>query len=88
MAVWAAPFVADGESGKAEVWSRGIHHVVDVSLERLAQQPRVEHTADESDLVRTGALVHVRRPDSASLVGLGGQGGFHNAPLTASFTCV
>ncbi len=63
--VWAAPFVAHGDHGHVEVWSQGKHHVVDVSVDRLAQRPIMDHSVEEDGLVKNGTLVKVHWPDSA-----------------------
>ncbi len=63
--VWAAPFVAHGE-GRVEVWSRGLHHVVEVSLDRLAGRPVIVHRAEEDGFVKNGTFVQVNWPGSAS----------------------
>ncbi|PIU54233.1 MAG: ATP-binding protein, partial [Deltaproteobacteria bacterium CG07_land_8_20_14_0_80_60_11] len=33
--VWAAPFVAHGDHGCVEVWSMGVHHTVEVWVDRI-----------------------------------------------------
>src|SRR5262249_18927526 len=41
--LWAAPFVADGSRGRVEVITRGERHLIDVTLDRIAQRPRLLH---------------------------------------------
>jgi len=65
--VWAAPFVAHGQ-GRVEVMSRGLHHVVEVSLDRLAQRPVIAHSAEAEGIVKNGTFVWVSWPQSASLL--------------------
>jgi hypothetical protein len=65
--VWAAPFVAHGSYGRVEVWSQGLHHVVDVSVDRLVQRPVVDHSVEKDPLVKNGTLIKVHW-DSASLI--------------------
>jgi DNA topoisomerase VI subunit B len=56
--VWAAPFVANGRhSGLVEVETRGLHHRVEVNVDRIKQLPVIEHTT--SDSVENGTLVKV-----------------------------
>ena len=62
MLVWAAPYVASGEHGRVEVWSQGLHHTVDVSLDRIAQQPTIVPAVEESQFVRNGTLVRIHLP--------------------------
>lgn len=58
--VWAAPFVADGASGRVEVVTRGERHVIDVTLDRIAQTPHVRHERLPSDgLVKRGTSVRL-----------------------------
>jgi DNA topoisomerase VI subunit B len=42
--VWAAPYVADGERGYVEVTARGVTHRIEVTVDRIAQQPNVRYT--------------------------------------------
>ncbi len=63
--VWAAPFVAHGEHGLVEVWSRGFHHTVEVSMDRIAQRPVVSHTAKEDGFVKNGTFVKIHWLDLA-----------------------
>ncbi len=65
--IWAAPFVANDE-GRVEVRSLGLHHVVDVSLDHLAQQPAISHSVEEDGLVKNGTFIRVHWPQSASLL--------------------
>jgi len=57
--VWAAPFVASGEHGLVEVCSQGLHHIVEVSIDRIAQRPVIEHSNEENGVVKNGTLVYV-----------------------------
>jgi DNA topoisomerase VI subunit B len=63
--VWAAPFVANGDHGGVEVWSRGKHNIIEVSLDRLEQRPVINYSVEESPLVKNGTLVKVHWPDLA-----------------------
>ena len=64
-AVWAAPFVAHGDRGCVEVWSRGLHHTVEVSVDRVTQRPVVKHGIEEDGFVKIGAFVKIHWPDLA-----------------------
>lgn len=69
--LWAASFVANGK-GVVEVASCGKHHVVTVSLDRIAQKPRMNFDVGPNGVVRTGTLVRVHWPDSSGrLMGTG-----------------
>lgn len=46
MLVWAAPYVANGERGRVEVWSHNLYHCVVVELDWLAQRPLLQHMAN------------------------------------------
>src|SRR5262249_48836726 len=85
--VWAAPFVADGEHGHVEVEALGVLHHVNVSLDRLAQQPHIEHTQEKS-VVKNGSVVRLHWPEIASSLTGDGFFDFYNAePLLAGFAC-
>jgi DNA topoisomerase VI subunit B len=60
--IWAAPMVADGERGHIEVISRGIHHKVEVSLDRIGQKPNKVHEQKKC-IVRNGTFVKIHYPD-------------------------
>lgn len=81
--VWAAPFVANGGHGRVEVWSRGLHHVVEVSVNRIEQRPAIDHTVEDNDFVKNGTRVKVCWPDSACLLTEGGYADFYDPPRTA-----
>lgn len=63
-AVWAAGFVAN-ERGVVEVVTGGKHHVVTVSLDRIAQKPRMICEVEEDGFVKNGTLVKIHWPDSS-----------------------
>ena len=64
MTVVAMPFVLDGEQGTVEIHSRGIHHQVIMSVDRIAGKSVIDHQTGPSD-IKTGAKALVRWPDSA-----------------------
>lgn len=67
--VWAAPFVADGTCGRVEVEMLGARHVIDVTLNRIAQEPQLRHQQFPSDgLVKSGTLLRMRWPKIASFL--------------------
>jgi len=63
--VWAAPFVANGEHGRVEIWSQGLHHTVDVSVDRLAQKSVMGHSIEEDGFVKNGTLLKIHWSDLA-----------------------
>lgn len=63
--VWAAPFVAHGEHGCVEVWSQGVHHTVDVCVDRIAQRPTVRHIGEKDGFVKNGSFVKIHWPGLA-----------------------
>ena len=77
--VWAAPFVASGEHGLVEVWSQGLHHIVEVSIDRIAQRPVIEHSNKKDGVVKNGTLVHVHWKNSSCLIHPISED-FYNAP--------
>jgi DNA topoisomerase VI subunit B len=75
--VWAAPFVADGEQGRAEVIAQGVRHSITVSLDRIAGVPRIEHVPEES-VVKTGTFLKLAWKDAASSLASEFHGSFYN----------
>jgi len=60
----AMPFVLDGERGRVAIESQGIRHDITFAIDRIAQEPRIEHHREPS-LVKTGTIVRLPWPDSA-----------------------
>jgi DNA topoisomerase VI subunit B len=63
--LWAAPFVADGERGIVEVTACGLHHRIEVSLDRIAQKPKINRTVEDAP-VKNGTIIKLRWPQIAS----------------------
>jgi len=76
--VWAAPFVASGECGRVDITTGGKVYQVDVTLDRIAQRPRLECTIQEDGLVRTGTLVKMHWPGVAGYRGADACTSFYN----------
>ncbi len=62
--VWSAPFVVHGQ-GLIEVRAGGRYHRIEVSLDRLAQRPLINHTV-KAGSVRNGTSVKIHWPQVAS----------------------
>jgi DNA topoisomerase VI subunit B len=63
--VWAAPFVATGERGLVEVEACGQHHEIEVTLDRIAQEPKLKPTAQPIS-VKSGTFFRLHWPSVAS----------------------
>src|SRR5262245_29617470 len=63
-ALWAAGFVANG-TGIVEVAAHGRHHKVTVSLDRIAQAPKMVPEVRNDPFVKNGTFVKVHWPDSS-----------------------
>jgi DNA topoisomerase VI subunit B len=64
--VWAAPYVLDGTHSRVEVSTDGCTHQLDVTLDRIAQQPKVEVTTHEDGFVKRGTRITLYGPEIAS----------------------
>jgi DNA topoisomerase VI subunit B len=62
--VWAAPFVADGSHGRVDVETGGTRYQIDVTLDRIAQVPRIAVTTSPSDR-SIGTAITMHWPDVA-----------------------
>ena len=60
----AMPFVLDGHRGRTVIEAQGVRHVIEVGVDRIRQEPTVDHRTEASD-VRAGTRVTVAWPDSA-----------------------
>lgn len=69
--VWAAPFVRSGERGDVVVESNGIRSAIAVTLDRIAQQPRLTIATDEAPTVKSGTRITLAWPDVARTGGYG-----------------
>lgn len=77
--VCAAPFVADGGHGQVEVTTRGRRHVINVTLDRIAQEPRLQREELPTDgLVRTGTTVRMRWGGVAGILDVEPEFGTYN----------
>ncbi len=83
--LWAAPFVADGEYGRVEVSARGTTHCIEVTLDHIAQQPRIKRTTQPS-IVKTGTFVKIYWPGIASYLNQLESSDFYK--LVASFSLI
>jgi DNA topoisomerase VI subunit B len=62
------PFVLHGERGSIAIAAHGIRHKITVQVDRIRQQPVIDHKAAKDRLVKNGTLVRVDWPDSASSI--------------------
>ena len=62
--VWAAPYIENGEKGEIEVWTKGKYHKITVTLDRIKQEPVIEHLSEESDFIKKGTLFKIYGFDS------------------------
>ncbi len=66
--VWSAPFVADGECGQVDVITGSQVHHINVTLDRIAQEPRIEHTVSSNGAVKNGTFVKIHWSQVAGLL--------------------
>ncbi|MGH2447223.1 MAG: ATP-binding protein [Chloroflexota bacterium] len=64
--IWAAPFVMAG-AGAIEIVAQGLHHHIQISLDRIAQKPAISHTTEPSP-VKSGTSAKITWADSARLL--------------------
>ncbi len=57
--VVAMPLVLDGESGHVTISARGIRHEITLRVDRIRQQPVIEHVQHEDEFVQNGTSVTV-----------------------------
>jgi DNA topoisomerase VI subunit B len=62
--VVAMPFALSGEQGRVEIVARGVRHEITFQVDRVAQQPVIDHQQHPAS-VKTGTAVTVHWPDSA-----------------------
>lgn len=59
----AMPFVVDGERGGIEIEARGARHLIEMSVDRIRQEPVISHRTERSKR-KSGTKVTVRLPVS------------------------
>jgi DNA topoisomerase VI subunit B len=64
----AMPFVVHGERGHVEIEALGSRHLIDMTVDRIRQEPVIGHKF-ESIPEKTGTLVRVEWPDLACSIG-------------------
>jgi DNA topoisomerase VI subunit B len=83
--VWAAPFVVDGEQGRAEVVAQGIRHGITVTLDRIAGAPRIEYVPEEA-VVKTGTFLRLHWNGVASSLASEFHGPYNGRSLLRAFS--
>jgi DNA topoisomerase VI subunit B len=66
--VVAMPFVLDGRQGRVTIAARGVRHEITLRVDRIRQQPIIDHRPEPDRLVKAGTAVQVRWPESASAI--------------------
>jgi DNA topoisomerase VI subunit B len=66
--LWAAPFVANGKLGQVEISAHSTIHYIEVRLDPIAQQPKINYTTKPC-LVKTGTFTKIHWPEIASYQG-------------------
>ncbi len=64
--ILAMPFALSGESARVEITARGIRHSIAFRINRISQEPLVEHRQIEDPSVRIGTSITLWWPGSAS----------------------
>jgi hypothetical protein len=64
--VIAMPFALSGDEGMVEIVARGVRHEITFRVDRIAQQPVIDHRQNPAP-VRNGTAVTVHWPESALL---------------------
>jgi DNA topoisomerase VI subunit B len=63
--VLAMPFVLDGGQGRVEVAARGVRHAIRFRVDRIRQEPVIDHQPVDDGAAASGTGVRVFWPDSA-----------------------
>jgi DNA topoisomerase VI subunit B len=81
--ILAMGFALSGEHGETVIESRGTAHRIVFAADRIRQEPRLDHTTRPS-LIKTGAMVTVRWPDSACSVLTDARPRFYKSPTISA----
>ena len=63
--LYAVPFVLNGDIGKVDIETGGKRHYIEITVDEIAQAPRLKHTVDTSS-VKNGTLVKIHLPEVTS----------------------
>jgi DNA topoisomerase VI subunit B len=64
--LWAAPYAIEPDApGYVELESLGVQHRISVTVDRIAQEPRLEHTITAAPICKKGASITVTAPKVA-----------------------
>lgn len=72
----AMPFVLDGQRGEIEIASQGVRHRITMQVDRIRQEPVIDHARKSIENGKDGTTVTVRWPDSASSILTSAKGRF------------
>jgi DNA topoisomerase VI subunit B len=61
----AMPFVLDGQVGRVDIEARGVRHEITVRVDRIRQEPRIDHKTPSGRFRENGTWLRVHWPDSA-----------------------
>ena len=65
----AMPFVLGGTAGRVDITAHGVRHEIDIKVDRIKQEPKIEHLQhDDRGVVKRGTCVKVYWPDSSSSI--------------------
>jgi len=64
--VYAVPFVMDGELAFVDIATCGKTHRIEITLDRIAQKPKLEHTVSDDGFVKNGTFVKIYGREIAS----------------------
>jgi DNA topoisomerase VI subunit B len=60
----AMPFVIDGKTGRVDITANGVRHEIRVAVDRIKQEPKIEHQRHKDRFVRKGTSVKAYCSDS------------------------
>jgi DNA topoisomerase VI subunit B len=66
--VVAMPFVLDGDQGRTTITARGLRHEITLRVDRIRQEPVLDHRPEAAALVKPGTTLTVHWPASASQI--------------------
>ena len=68
-AIFAMPFVRDGQKGSAEIEARGVRHVITMEVDHVRQEPVILHEREVSKPVKAGTTIRVPWPGLSEAAG-------------------
>jgi len=82
--LYAVPFVMNGDRGRVDIITGDKKHQIDVSVDRIAQRPKIKHTVSGNGFVKKGTFIKMHTDEIACVLEDIENRVFYNLPVNIS----